>query len=333
MTINWRFILSKWWKATLMGLLIAVGIALFPQAQCAVAQTCVSRRDYWCNNGLPGKCCDPAAGFSAVTNCAGKDPNSDGKIDYCQESGPGFTEPEVPVRCQNLLNCEVTQVLGSPNRLSGGYWTVGKCEVDTVRNTCIIKSGENSVRATCCTGSSGSGGGCTPSYAPPTIDDTYTVDPPNPIVWTQEQPPYGMALGMTVNDIKAHGGQDTACGTGQANITSITVNLTLTQQSIDWILGELSQRYINVRIKDTYPKYPEIADATHAYAVCSSTPGVTGYNTPNAELDCRFFRPLDPGSYAVNVTACQSDGKCTTKTLPEPIRVWLLESRLLAPEP
>lgn len=32
MNINWRFILSKWWKATLMGLLIAIGIALFPQA-------------------------------------------------------------------------------------------------------------------------------------------------------------------------------------------------------------------------------------------------------------------------------------------------------------
>ncbi len=183
------------------------------------------------------------------------------------------------------------------------------------------------VSATCCGGSSGSGGGCTPEYAPPTIEDTYTVDPPNPIVWTQEQPPYGLALGMTINDIKAHGGADTACGTGQAKITNITINLELTQASIDWILGELSQRYIGVQIKDTYPKYPERPDPDHAYYSCSFSP-LTGANTPNAELDCQFFRPLDPGQYAIHVTACQSDGKCTTKTLPEPVKVWLMEVTL-----
>lgn len=319
MTINWRFILSKWWKATLMGLLIAVGIALWPRAQCAVAQTCNAPRDLWCNNGQPGKCCDPAAGFTVVTGC-----RISGSI--CVED-----TKQVPVRCQNSSNCEVTEVLDSAyrSRLSGGYWYVGSCpSYYPSGGSCGTPvTDTNAQRATCCTGSSGSGGTCTPSYAPPTIDDTYTVDPPNPIVWTQEQPPYGLALGMTLNDIKAHGGQDTTCGTGRANITNITINLELTQASIDWILGELSQRYIGVRIKDTYPKYPERPDPDHAYYSCSFSP-LTGANTPDAELDCQFFRPLDPGEYAIHVTACQSDGKCTTKTLPEPVKVWLMENTL-----
>ncbi|WP_322508705.1 hypothetical protein [Anaerolinea sp.] len=324
MSINWRFVSSKWWQVTLMGLLIAVGIALFPQAQCAVAQTCNAPRDLWCNNGQPGKCCDPAHGYSAVTACVRSKPISQPAV--CYEIGPGFTESEVPVRCTNSNNCAVTEVLGAPNRLSGGYWYVGKCPkylVNAFESCGSPDTTQNRVRATCCSGSSG-GGGCTPEYAPPTIEDTYTVDPPNPIVWTQEQPPYGMALGMTISDIKAHGGADTACGTGQAKITNITINLELTQESIDWILGELSQRYIGVEIKDTYPKYPERPDPDHAYYSCSFSP-LTGANTPNAELDCQFFRPLDPGEYAIHVTACQSDGKCTTKTLPQPVKVWLME--------
>jgi hypothetical protein len=169
---------------------------------------------------------------------------------------------------------------------------------------------------------------CTPQYAAPTIDDTYTVDPPNPIPWGQEQPPYGLALGMTLNDIKAHGGADTSCNSGrQANITSITVSLALTPQSIAWITGELAQRYPGAHVKDAYPKQPERPDPTHASYACSFSP-LTGAGTPNAELDCQFFRPLDPGDYLVTVTACQSDGKCTTKTLTTPVKVWLLESTL-----
>lgn len=318
--INWRFIVSKLAQITAMGFLIAVGIALFPQAQCAVAQTCDAPRDRWCGNG---QCCGPTAGFEVVSGCSRR-----GSV--CQE----IMTRNIPARCENRSNCEVTWVGSFSSRLKREWdpqtrryvtkWYVGKCEWSscTTPNT-----NANAVLATCCTG--GGGGGCTPSYAPPTIDDTYTVDPPNPIVWTQEQPPYGLALGMTLNDIKAHGGQDMTCGTGQrANITNITVSLTLQQASIDWILGELSQRYINVRIKDTYPKYPEAAPFGHQYAVCSTGTGVIGAGTPDAELDCRFFRPLDPGKYDVTVTACQSDGKCTTKTLPQPVSVWLMENTL-----
>jgi len=316
MKINWRFVFSKFWQITLMGLLIAVGIALFPQAQCAVAQTCSAPRDLWCGSG---KCCDPAAGFVAVTGCS-------------YNSSTGFCEEKttlVHVRCSNSSNCEVTDVLDSPNRLSGGNWSVGKCEW----NGCYLNPNANSVRATCCTGSSGSGGGCTPSYAPPTIDDTYTVDPPYPLPWRQEQPPYGEALGMTINDIKAHGGADTACGSGQANITSLTVWVELTEESRDWIVYTLGQRYPGAHVLGEYPQYPERPDdPLHPYAHCAWTYGTSGINTPNAELDCRFFRPWDPGDYSVHVTACQSDGKCTTKVLPNPIKVYLMETRLLYSE-
>ncbi len=218
MNINWRFVLSKSWKAFLMGLLIAVGIALFPQAQCAVAQTCDAPRDLWCGSG---QCCGQTAGFDAVIGC-----QKSGL--FCRE----IMDRRIPARCENADNCLVTWVGRLSSRLSKEYvpgrgwvtyWYVGKCEW----TSCSLNTTANKQEVSCCSG--GGGGGCTPQYAPPVIDDTYTVDPPYPIVWSQEQPPYGQALGMTINDIKAHGGVDTTCGTGQrANITSMTINLTLT---------------------------------------------------------------------------------------------------------
>ncbi|BAJ64445.1 hypothetical protein ANT_24190 [Anaerolinea thermophila UNI-1] len=311
MTINWRFVFSKFWQITLMGLLIAVGIALFPQAQCAVAQTCDRPSDKWCGTG---KCCDFTGGIKYVTRC----------------NGPTYATQ--PYRCNpSSGNCNVTDWMGWPyeTRIYNGRTQAHL--PDCVNG--VWKENQVWAYVDCCYGSTG-GGGCTPSYAPPTIDDTYTVDPPYPVPWRQEQPPYGEALGMTINDIKAHGGADTACGSGQANITSLTVWVELTEESRDWIVYTLGQRYPGAHVLGEYPQYPERPDdPLHPYAHCAWTYGTSGINTPNAELDCRFFRPWDPGDYTVHVTACQSDGKCTTKVLPNPIKVYLLESRLLAPEP
>ena len=326
MKINWHFVVSKSWKAALMGLLIAIGIALFPQSQCAVAQTCFSRPDLWCGEG---KCCSPTSGVEWYDRNFDCFPNGS----YCAHSQVKRSD----VTCSNLANCNVTDWKSVPSNLRGSIGSqtainAGRCQWfnnNPATGRCELV--DHWVPVTCCVGSSGSGG-CTPSYAPPSIEDGYTVDPPNPIVWTQEQPPYGLALGMTINDIKAHGGQDTECGTGQANITDLKMYVQLRQSSIDWIEGELAQRYIGARVKDTYPKYPEWAPDFHKYVSCAGTFGTSGIGTPNAELDCRFFRPLDPGRYDVVVTACQSDGKCTTKTLPEPVAVWLLESRLVPPD-
>ena len=147
MYVNWKFVLSKWWKAIVMGALIAVGIALFPQVQCALAQNCNAPRDLWCGNG---RCCDPAAGFSAVTSCVRSAPIR--KPGVCIEKGPGFSEPEIPVRCSNSNNCEVTEVLGTPNRLSGGNWAVGKCpkyRVSPGEGCGVPDTSANSSRATC----------------------------------------------------------------------------------------------------------------------------------------------------------------------------------------
>lgn len=322
MSINWRFILSRSWKAFILGLVIAAGIALFPQAQCALAGTCNQPRDLWCNNGQPGKCCGLASGFTVVTSCT-----LVGSV--CKEN-----TIEVGVSCSNASNCNVTRVVDEKykSRLAGGYWYVGSCpRYYPIGKSCGVPNTNTSkTRATCCFDNSSDNQKktCTPTYAPPAIADTFTVSPPNPIPWGQEQPPYGQALGMTLNDIRAQGGADTSCGTGQrAKITGITVSLQLTPQSIAWITGELAQRYPGAHVKDTYPKSPELPDPTHPSYACSFAPA-TGYGTPSAELDCQFFRPLDPGDYAVTVTACQSDGKCTTKTLPNPIKVWLLESTL-----
>jgi len=324
--ISWRFVFSKFWQIILMGLLIAVGISLFPQAQCAVAQTCDGPRDKWCGSG---KCCGPTSGVEWYDRNFSCFPNGS----YCAHSQVKRSD----VTCSNSNNCNVTDWKSVPSSLQGSIGSqtainAGRCQwVNNNPATGKCELVDHWVPVTCCTGSSGSGGGCTPSYAAPTIDDTYTVDPPNPVVWTQEQPPYGEALGMTVNDIQAHGGSDTACQTGRANITSLTVYLQLRQSSIDWIENELSRRYIGARVKDTYPKYPEWAPPFHKYVQCAWTPGTSGINTADARLDCRFFRPWDPGYYDVVVTACQSDGQCTTKTLPEPISVWLMETRLAPP--
>lgn len=325
MTVNWRFVLSKWWKAALMGLLIAIGIALWPRAQCAVAQTCNGPRDKWCGSG---KCCGPTSGVEWYDRNFRCFPNGS----YCAHSQVLKSD----VVCSGTSDCNVTDWKKVPASLRGriGNQTAidaGRCQwVNNDPSTGKCELVSHLVPVTCCNGSSG-GGSCTPQYAPPTIDDTYTVDPPNPIVWAQEQPPYGEALGMTLNDIKAHGGQDTTCGTGQrASITSIRVWVTLSQGSIDWIFNDLARRYLNVHLNGQYPQYPEVPPPDHPYRMCQ---GAQGWNTPDAELDCQFFRPLDPGRYEVHVEACQSDGKCTTKTLPDLVSVWLLESRLLAPEP
>jgi hypothetical protein len=326
--INWRFVFSKFWQITLTGLLIAIGITLFPQAQCALAQSCNQPKDLWCGSG---KCCGPTSGVEWYDRNFSCFPNGS----YCAHSQVKRSD----VTCSNSNNCNVTDWKSVPSSLRGSIGSqtainAGRCQwVNNNPSTGRCELVDHWVPVTCCSGSSGSGGGCTPSYAPPTIDDTYTVDPPYPLPWRQEQPPYGEALGMTINDIKAHGGADTACGSGQANITSLTVWVELTEESRDWIVYTLGQRYPGAHVLGEYPQYPERPDdPLHPYAHCAWTYGTSGINTPNAELDCRFFRPWDPGDYSVHVTACQSDGKCTTKVLPNPIKVYLMETRLLYSE-
>ena len=320
MKVNWRFILSKWWKIGLLGLLIATGITLFPRAQCALAKTCDAQADKWCGGG---KCCAYSGGLKYVDACAGPVYKTHG-YRCSPESGTcrvsdwmGWTDVEIGKEKYHSK----TQTIWN------GMTYVTQAKMPECDGHGHLLPVEKWIWATvdCCGGDDSNT--CTPSYAPPTIDDSYTVAPPNPLPWGQEQPPYGLALGMTISDIKAHAGADTACGSGRASITSISVQVRLRQESIDWILHELGQRYIGVYIKGSYPQSPERPAPGHPYYACSFDP-LHGAKTPDAELDCQFFRPLDPGRYDVIVTACQSDGKCTTTTLSKPIQVWLLETTL-----
>lgn len=325
---NWNFLLSKWWKILAMGTLIAIGIALFPYARCAVAQNCTSQADLWCNWGQPGWCCGPTNGLKRVITCV--DSGS-----YCAERGAGINAPAVSAHCTpSQGHCRITSV--DPYTYNGvtyswsvsvaggkSYWDVGYCS--KASGTCQRLS--RTVEVSCCSGG-GSGGGCTPQYARPSIGDTYTVWPPNPIVWGQEKPPFGQGLGMTIGGISVTGGEDTACGTGKANITSIAVRINLTQASRDWITRELARRYYGAHVKGTYPYLSEFVPAGHPLWGCDYN---TGLNTPNATANCHFFRPVDPGRYEVIVTACQSDGQCTTKTMTETVAVWLLDTTLSMP--
>jgi hypothetical protein len=310
----------KYLRLALLGILIAAGIALFPQARCAMDGTCKRPADLWC---WGRKCCSASGGLKYVSSCA----------------GPVYSN--YPYRCNPLSgNCNVKDWMGWTNKSFGGQRPQVGISNDRTWTTMPDCDGRGNYSNSnnwpkafvdCC-GTSGSGGSnsCTPSYAPPSIDDSYSINPPNPVPWGQEQQPYGKALGMTIGSIKAHGGADTACGSGQASITKITVQISLRQSSIDWILNVLGRRYVGVHVKGTYPQSPERPAPDHPYYACSFDP-VKGIGTPNAQLDCQFFRPLDPGLYDVIVQACQSDGKCTTKSFPEPIRVWLLDTTLSDP--
>lgn len=297
--------------------------SVWPVAQCALARNCTERRDLWCNNGRPGKCCEYASGFEVVYMCS-----QVGNV--CNE-----VTKTVPVRCTNPGNCQVTQVLDPDyaDRLVKGVWYVGSCpHYYPVNGSCGVPNTSTSPHpATCCGGRSTGGGGekppCQPQFAPPVVLDGFKSDPPYPLPWGQEQPPYGQALGVTISDIRAQGGQDVACGSGQsASISSLSVALELQPDSISWI-DSLRLKYPGARVKGTYPQSPERPEFSHPAYACSFNP-FSGLNTPAAELDCQFFRVLDPGNYNVVVTACQSDGKCTTRTLPIPLTVWLMESSL-----
>ena len=184
MKINFRFLLSKSWKALLMGVLVAVGIALFPQVQCAIAQTCNSPADRWCGSG---KCCSYTGGMRVPASCTNRNMTK-----------------TYPYRCNpEIGNCNVSDWMGYPyqTRTTRDGRTQAKIpECDWKSATWLPEKKWPWVYVDCC---GGGGGGCTPQYAPPTIEDGYTVDPPNPIVWTQEQPPYGLALVMTMRSFTA----------------------------------------------------------------------------------------------------------------------------------
>lgn len=313
--IEWRQVSGRWWQILLLGLMIALGIFLFPTARCAMGQGCADPADLWCQAGGPNQCCGPTNGFLAVLHCTEVRQNR--QLVACQVSQTA----QVGVRCYNPDDCGVTEVVDPDyGRLSGGVWHVGNCDWINNATGCQLNPDANPSPATCCSGPGDPGDPgnpppCEPEYAPPSIGESWSVSPPYPLVWGQDTD----QLGMTIHGITAQGGEDTECGEGRANITSIDVQFQLTDISIEWITGYLASRYYGAYVKGEYPAAPI---PKSGYPI-----GYTGIGTPNAQRDYIYFEPLDPGTYDLLVHVCQSDGKCSNRTI-GPVTVWLLDTTL-----
>jgi len=312
--IQWHQVTGRWWQILLLGLLIATGIFLFPTARCAMGQGCVDPPDLWCQMGTPGSCCGPTNGFLAVLGC-----KKSGQICVVSQTA------QVGVRCYGQADCSVSETLPPDyGRLSGGVWHVGGCQYvysDASRNNlkdCLLDTSMNPHPATCCSGPGTDPGNpppCHPEYAPPAIGESWSVTPPNPLVWGQDTE----QLGMTLHGITAQGGEDVQCGEGRAAIRSIDVQFRLSESSIAWINGYLASRYYGATVKGTYPAAPIPKPGYPS--------GYTGIGTPNARRDYIYYEPLDPGQYEILVHVCQEDGQCVDRVL-GPVTVWLLDTTL-----
>lgn len=227
---DWRFLLRKLPQMLAIGLLLAVGFALFPTARCALADC--GPKDQWCN-GDCSQTCGATTGVNLVTGCV-RHPS------YCEEI---LVTDYTTCWCNNPDNCECTDGSGD-----FPYWDVRACRVSGAG--CATMS--NVEYITCCSGGPEE---CAPSYDPPAIStrDVLLI-PPHPLVLGQDPD----QMGVSITGVTAAGGSDTSCGSGQQTITSLTVAVRLSDTSIAWINGPLAQRYPGARVKGSYPTLPEL---------------------------------------------------------------------------
>jgi len=290
-----RFVLLPrrlvWAEIFAMGLLIALGVIIWPTAQCRAFQGCGDARTTWCNPDCSSSC----VGSTKV-----------GYVTYCYVDSGACLENFIPeyrdVQCSNPSDCAPTNI--------SRVWDVRGCEFDGTRR-CHIQSRPSNVD--CCGANStrGGGGGCSPSYEPPTITLGSTT-PRYPIVYGQDPD----KLGITITVNVAGGADSNGCGGGPKTITSITLNsVTLSSASVDWITGTLSLRFPGAMVKGSYPLRPSLT--------------ITGIGTAAATATFHFD-PLDPGNYDMSITAIQDDGQNVTTTLNAP--AYLLDSTITLPE-
>jgi hypothetical protein len=287
---------NKWWELLLLAALIAIGVAAWPSARCAVADC--SAEDKWCN-GDCSQSCGPVTGVGFVSSCyiqAGQ----------CRQR---WYPDRVQVNCNRDGNCAFDTASNYSSRIMGeGRWNVGACGKfpncnPIVRNVDVV---------TCCGGSSSSGGGspsCTPSFDPPILSlASAGYSPSRPLVVGQD-PDH---LGVDVNGITAQGGLRHCPDDGsRANITSFTVQVNLSSASHVWIQGDLRLKYPGAEIKGNYPILPQ--------------PRASGLFSALASLSFHYD-PLDPGVYDVTINVTQEDGKTAAGTIQVP--AWLLEATI-----
>jgi hypothetical protein len=100
---------------------------------------------------------------------------------------------------------------------------------------------------------------------------------------------------MTITSITVIAGEHD-CQPGR--ISAISVKISLSEESVSWIEGELGRRYPGAHVLDSYPLTPVLK--------------TTGLNTHTATASIHFD-PKDPGDYEVTVIATQDDGQVAQK--------------------
>lgn len=308
---------KTWTEILLLGLLIAIGISIWPTAQCALGAC--SARDAWCDFDC-SKSCSASTGLGVVTGCGTYNPVGG----YCPESG--WSPNSVKATCSSASNCNVTSVDRYSSHLSQrngrSFWSAGGCVYDpSASGSCRLVPSENTGRVDCCSGSSGPGPGgsggpppCTPTYGPPTIALGGYL-PAYPLVFTQDPD----RLGTTVSIIATGGGVSNGCNQGASNarISDLSLDeVKLSVASSSWIQSYLASRYPGARVKGSYPLTPDVE--------------IGGLNSSSATLQFHY-EPLDPGYYEVRVSATQSDGQTASATLS--ISAFLLDTTLTLPQP
>mgnify|MGYP006301243069 CR=1 FL=1 len=153
---------------------------------------------------------------------------------------------------------------------------------------------------------------CTPRYAAPTLSGT-GQDPPYPLTLGQDPDNVGVELTYA-----GRGGRKTnSCnrGPGRSSIRAFEiVSVNLTDETVDWINGELADTYPGARVKDNYPFVPSYT--------------TSGIGSTSASLTAHID-PLDPGEYTVRVRLAQADGKAVVRNYT--VKVWLLEAAITGP--
>jgi hypothetical protein len=286
----------SWWELLLIAALIAIGLAAWPSAWCAVADC--SAEDKWCN-GDCSQACGPVTGVGFVYSCyiqAGQ----------CRER---WHPDRIQVNCQRDGNCAFDTASKFQSRKTGeGYWNVGACGKFPQCNPLV----RNVDFVTCCGGSGSSGGSnptCTPEFDPPVLTlSSAGYSPSRPLVFGQDPD----RLGVDISGITAQGGLGHCPDDGRrAQITGFAVQVNLSSASQAWIRGNLRLKYPGAEIKGTYPILPQ--------------PRASGLSSSLASLSFHFD-PLDPGIYDVTVNVTQEDGKTAAGTLQVP--AWLLEATI-----
>lgn len=286
---NLDYVRQSWWKILALGILLAIGISLFPTAYCVLADCGV--KDKWCN-GDCSQTCGPTAGLGVVVGCS--------------RGAYGCIEDWIPdswgMNCTNSNDCKVTNCASTPPGygcyLAGdGRWDVGACSAFPSCRRVTRVSNE-----TCC-GNSGGPTPC-PESGPTITNAALQPTPEHPLVLGQDPD----RRGITISGITVTAGEHD-CRTG--TISAVSVSIRLSSASITWINGELARKYPGAHVKGTYPITPVLT--------------TIGLNTATA-VTSFHFEPLDPGDYEVTVTATQDDGQTAVKVFT--VHVALYESTI-----